>query len=131
MNQCALLDELLAGQGFPKASPDVADPGHACGTSKPSSATTRGLDVGLNLQAGRGYKENITDPGKARTGDVNGRPAIEEPAPLGSPGQCSIVMSVEPGSRAIVDVSSGSDTTAACDTAKQLATQFEPKLPKS
>ncbi|MFF0146741.1 hypothetical protein [Amycolatopsis sulphurea] len=125
-----MLDELLAGQGFPKASPSIADPKHACGTTKPSTITILALDVGLNLQAGRDYRENIRDPKTARTGDVNGRPAIEEPAPLGSPGQCSILMSVKPNSRAILDVTSGSDTKAACSTARELATKFEPKLPQ-
>jgi hypothetical protein len=87
------------------------------------------MDVGLFLQEGRTYDDNIADPSTARRGDVNGRPSIEEPAPPSTPGQCTITMAVAPSSRAILIVTSGTDATAACQTAEDLATKLEPLLP--
>ncbi|SEP51743.1 hypothetical protein SAMN04489732_11761 [Amycolatopsis saalfeldensis] len=87
------------------------------------------MNVGLFLQEGRAYDENVSNPGTARGGKVNNRPSIEQPEPLGTSGQCSITMAVAPQSRAILDVESGSDTTGACQTAEDLATKLEPLLP--
>ncbi|MFE3172611.1 hypothetical protein ACFXPA_06030 [Amycolatopsis sp. NPDC059090] len=40
-------------------------------------------------------------------------------------------LAVEPNSRAIIDVTSGTDTDAACKTAEGLADKLDPLLPKS
>ncbi|GAA1023168.1 MULTISPECIES: hypothetical protein [Amycolatopsis] len=130
-NQCALLDQLLAGQGYPKAIPSVADSKRSCAAQKPGD----GLDatvVGLTLQDGQRYTDNVANPSKTRTGKVNGtRPVLEEREPLGSSGQCMLKLAVEPNSRAIIDVTSGTDTDAACKTAEGLADKLDPLLPKS
>lgn len=128
-NQCALLDQILAGKGFPKATPAVVQPQRSCDSQKPSVGTVRGMVVGVFLQEGRAYNDSINNPGTARGGNVNKRPSIEEPDPLSSSGQCSISMAVAPQSRAILDVVSGSDTDASCKTAEELAAQLEPLLP--
>ncbi|WP_409466848.1 hypothetical protein [Amycolatopsis sp. GA6-003] len=129
-NQCTLLDQLLAGQGYPKAIPSVADSKRSCAAQKHGD----GLDstvVGLTLQDGQRYTDNVVNPSKARTGKINGtRPALEEREPLGSSGQCMLKLAVPPNSRAIVDVTSGTDTDAACKTAQSLAEKLDPLLPK-
>ena len=128
-NQCALLDQILTGKGFPKATPSVAQPQRSCTSQKPSAGTVRGMNVGLFLQEGRAYDDGVSNPGTARGGNVNKRPSIEQPEPLGTSGQCSITMAVAPQSRAILDVESESDTAGACQTAEDLATKLEPLLP--
>lgn len=129
-NQCALLDQILAGQGFPKATPSVAQPDRACAAQKPSSGTGKGIQVGLFLQEGRLYTDSITHPETAKRGDINGRPSVEEPAPLGTPGQCDITMAVEPHARADLGVTSDLPTEEACAQAEKYAIAVEPLLPK-
>ncbi|WP_409184772.1 DUF3558 family protein [Amycolatopsis sp. VS8301801F10] len=130
-NQCALLDQILAGQGFPQGTPTIADRNRSCAAQKPSAGMTSGIDVAVILQDGQPYTDNVNHPETARRGDVNGRPSIEQPEPLNSPGQCQVGMAVEPSSRALVLVTSGSDTKAACAAAEKYATALEPLLPKS
>jgi hypothetical protein len=129
MDQCALVDRLLAGKGFPKATPTIADSKRSCAAQKPSVGTVRGTDAGISLQSGQLYTDNINNPSTARRGNVNGRPSIEQPEPLGSPGQCQVGMAVASTSRALVLVTGGSDTAASCQTAEDLATKLEPLLP--
>ncbi|WP_406640683.1 hypothetical protein [Amycolatopsis sp. WGS_07] len=128
-NQCALLDQILSGQGFPKATPSIAQGRKACAADK-ASGGINATAVALGLQEGQRYTDGIGSPDKVRSGKINGRPFIEEPAPLGSSGQCSIFMSVESGSRAIIIVTGGNDTAASCSTAEDLAKKLDPLLPK-
>ncbi|MET9263128.1 DUF3558 family protein [Amycolatopsis sp. NPDC004079] len=130
-NQCALLDQILTGQGFPKATPTVAQPERACASQKPSVGTERGMDVSLFLQEDRLYTDTVPHPETARRGDINGRPSIEEPEPQNSPGQCDITMAVEPHSRASLLVTTSLDTKTACAAAEKYATAVEPLLPKN
>lgn len=128
-NQCALLDQILSGAGFPKAAPSIAQGQKACTTQK-ASGGINATDVALLLQEGQRYTDNINSPDKARSGKINGRSFIEEPEPMGSSGQCSISMSVESSSRAIIIVTGGNDTAASCGTAEDLTKKLDPLLPK-
>src|SRR5947208_5803648 len=110
VSPCTILDQALGGEGYPAAAPDLADPKHSCSVDKPSYGT-----VALSLQAGQTYEQNIPDPSKAHTGDVNGRPAVQIPERLGDKGACDIAMEVKPGSRAtVVIVLLSRNTTEAC-----------------
>lgn len=130
MSACTILDQALAGQGFPQAVPTVASPEHSCHSFKPTSGDTPGLDLGLVLQAGGNYRDNVNNPTKASEGNVNGRPAIEEQEPLQAKGQCSIRFKVR-DSRALMSLAFGSDTAAACKKIEELAPKVEPLLPKN
>ena len=126
LSPCTLLNEALKDEGYPPATPNSGDPKHACEVNKPTYG-----GVGLQLQAGRNYKDNIGDPSKSRVGDVNGRTAVQVKERLGSKGACEIFMEVKPGSRAIVLVTLVSrNTDEACSYAGQEATKIEPLLPK-
>ncbi|MGW7531972.1 hypothetical protein [Amycolatopsis sp. NPDC054798] len=103
--------------------------------SKRSCASQGGKDanftvVSLILQEGQRYTDDIQNPSKARSGKLNGRPFVEDPEPLRSNGQCSIFLAVEPNSRAVLDVTGGTDTAASCKTTEDLASKLEPLLPK-
>jgi uncharacterized protein DUF3558 len=131
MSSCAILDQALAGQGYPKAEPLVANPKQGCRSSKAASGDTPGVDVGLSLNPGRGYKENVGNPGQASEGKVNGRPAVLEREPENSPGQCDVWLEVKPHSRAFVLLASGSDTARSCQLVEDIAAKVEPLLPKN
>ncbi|MGW4061852.1 DUF3558 family protein [Amycolatopsis sp. NPDC004747] len=131
VSSCSILDQALAGQGFPKAEPLVANPKEGCRASKPTSGNTPGVDVGLSLNPGRGYKENVGNPSQASEGNVNGRPAVMEREPENSPGQCDVWLEVKPNSRAFVLLASGSDTAKACQLVEDIAAKVEPLLPKN
>jgi hypothetical protein len=125
LSPCTLLDQALKDEGYPAAAPNSGDPRHACEVSKPVYG-----GVGLQLQAGRNY-EDIGDPSKGRTGDVNGRSAVQVKERLGSKGDCEIFLDVRPNSRAIVLVTLvNRNTDEACTYAGQEATKIEPLLPK-
>ncbi|WP_409183418.1 hypothetical protein F9C11_02955 [Amycolatopsis sp. VS8301801F10] len=128
-NQCALLDQILSGKGFPKATPTEAQAQRSCGSQ--GGKETNFTAIGLLLQEGQRYSDNIRNPSKARSGKLNGRPFVEDPEPLGSSGQCSMFFAVEPNSRAVLDVTGGTDTAASCRTAEDLASKLEPLLPKN
>jgi hypothetical protein len=130
MNPCTVLDQVLAGEGFPQATPTLARSKESCGANKPTSGNTPGVDVSLSLQAGQNYKDTV-GKGQAAEGNVNGRPAIEEREPQNSSGQCGVWMDVQPDSRALVLVSSGSDTPTACKKVEEVAAKIEPLLPKN
>ncbi|MEU0533063.1 DUF3558 family protein [Amycolatopsis tolypomycina] len=131
VSSCSILDQALAGQGFPKAEPLVANPKQGCRTTKPASGNTPGVDVGLSLNPGRGYKENVGNPSQASEGNVNGRPAVLEREPENSPGQCDVWLEVKPNSRAFVLLASGTDTARACQLVEDVAAKVEPLLPKN
>lgn len=130
VDACTILDQALAGQGFPPGVPAVAAAEHSCRTSKPTSGDTPGIDLGLVLQAGGNYRDNVNNPDKASDGKVNGRPAIEEQEPLRAKGQCAIRFQVR-DSRALFSLTFGSDTAAACKKIEELAPKVEPLLPKN
>jgi hypothetical protein len=130
MNPCTVLDQVLAGEGFPQATPTLARSKESCGANKPTSGNTPGVDVSLSLQAGQNYKDTV-GKGQAAEGNVNGRPAIEEREPQNSSGQCGVWMDVQPDSRALVLVSSGSDTPTASKKVEEVAAKIEPLLPKN
>ncbi|WP_206785243.1 DUF3558 family protein [Amycolatopsis sp. MtRt-6] len=131
LNQCSMLDEALAGQGFPRATPTVARAKESCRTSKATSGDSPGVDVILSLQTGQNYRDNVGNPSQASEGNVNGRPAVEEREPENSSGQCGVWLEVKPNSRALVLVSSGSDTATACAQVEAIAEKVEPLLPKN
>jgi hypothetical protein len=130
-NSCTILDQVLAGQGFPQAAPTIASAKVTCATTKPRDGDVSPVDVTLSLQPGRGYKENVGNPSQASDGKVNGRPAVEEREPEHSAGQCGIWLEVKPSSRALVLVTSGSDTANACKLVEGFAEKIEPLLPKN
>jgi hypothetical protein len=130
-NQCTILDQALVGEGFPPAAPALVRSKETCDTQKLTSGDTPGMTVGLSLQAGQNYKDNVGNPSQASEGKVNGRPAVEEREPLNSSGQCGVWLEVKPNSRALVLVSSGSDTPTACKKVEEVAAKIEPLLPKN
>jgi hypothetical protein len=130
LSACTILDQALVGQGFPQAEKTVADPDHGCHAKKPRSGDTPAADVGLFLQAGGNYKDNVNNPAKASDGKVNERPAIEEQEPLNVKGQCAIRFQVR-DSRALLSLTFGSDTAGACQQIETLAPKVEPLLPKN
>ncbi|GAB3135395.1 hypothetical protein GCM10027258_07810 [Amycolatopsis stemonae] len=130
LNPCTMIDQVLAGEGFPPAAPTLARSKESCGSNKLTSGNTPGMDVSVSLQAGQNYKDTV-GKGQAAEGDVNGRPAIEEREPQNSSGQCGVWMEVKPNSRALVLVSSGSDTPTACKKVEDVAAKIERLLPKN
>ncbi|WP_244210945.1 DUF3558 family protein [Amycolatopsis kentuckyensis] len=131
LNPCTMLDQALAGQDFPPATPTIARSKESCGTNKLASGNTPGVDVALSLQAGQSYRDNVGNPSQASEGKVNGRPAVEEREPEHSSGQCGVWLDVKPQSRALVLVSSSSDTARACQLVGDIAAKVEPLLPKN
>ncbi|WP_329054691.1 DUF3558 domain-containing protein [Amycolatopsis sp. NBC_01488] len=131
MNPCSILDQALTGQGFPPAVPTVADAKETCAATKPRAGDVNPVDLALSLQPGRGYKNNVGNPSQASEGSVHGRAAVEEREPQQSPGQCGIWLEVKPASRALILVSSGSDTANACKLVERFAEKIEPLLPKN
>ncbi len=89
------------------------------------------LDQALKDEGYPAAVPSSADPSKARTGDVNGRQAVQVKGRLGSKGACEIFMDVKSSSRAIVVVTLVSrNTDEACTYAGQEATKIEPLLPK-
>ncbi len=131
MKPCSLLDQALAGQGFPAAVPTVADAKESCAATKPRAGDVSPIDLALSLQPGRGYKNNVSNPSQASEGTVHERAAVEVREPQQSPGQCGIWLDVKPQSRALVLVTSGSDTANACKLVEGFAEKIEPLLPKT
>jgi hypothetical protein len=132
LNSCTMLDQVLAGQGFPKAEPTIARSKESCRASKPTSGNTPGVDVALSLQAGQNYKDNVGNPSQASEGNVNGRLAVEEREPEHSSGQCGVWLEVKPNSRALVlAAASSSDTATVCKLVEGFAEKIEPLLPKN
>ncbi|MGW3996956.1 DUF3558 family protein [Amycolatopsis sp. NPDC004772] len=131
LSPCAILDQVLAEQGFPPATPTLADSKNGCGTKKPTSGNVQSVDVALVLQPGGNYRDNVNNPGQASEGKVNGRPAIEEQEPQHSSGQCSIRFQVKQNSRALLVLSSDLDTASACKQVEDVAAKVEPLLPKN
>jgi hypothetical protein len=127
LSPCKTLDQALAGQGFPPATPDIADPEHACGSDKPGYGS-----VGLGLQDGVVYNTQLGDPDKIQGGTVRNRRALLEIGTNHTSGGCAVDMEVKPHSRASVDVhlSSGS-LDQACTDARKLAEEVELLLPTS
>lgn len=131
LNPCTLLDQALAGQGFPAAERTIADAKETCAANKPRSGDVNPVDVALSLQPGRGYRNNVGNPSQASEGKVHERAAVEEREPQHSPGQCGIWLEVKPMSRAYVLVTSGSDTANSCKLVEGFAEKIEPLLPKT
>lgn len=132
LNQCSLVNEILAGQGFPPAQPTIADAKRTCRANiAPSITDTDGIGVAISLQNGQKYTENINHPDTARHGDIDGRPIIEQPEPLRVKGGCQVGMAVGDNARALVMATAGSDTKRACAKAEEVATALSAKLPKN
>lgn len=128
-NQCALLDQILSGAGYPPAKPSIAQQRKACVTQK-SSGGLNATNVGLLLQEQQRYDSDVKNTAQARSGSLGDRKFVEDPAELGAAGQCTISMSVQTSSRAIITVTGGNDTATSCKTAEDLATKLDPLLPK-
>ncbi|MEV7037203.1 DUF3558 family protein [Amycolatopsis sp. NPDC051061] len=131
LDSCVLLDQALAGQGFPKSEPTVARSKESCRATKAATVDTPGSDVALSLQVGQNYRDNVGNPSQASEGNVNGRPAVEEREPQHSSGQCGVWMEVKPNSRALILMSASTDTASACKQVEEIAAKVEPLLPKN
>jgi hypothetical protein len=131
LKPCSLLDQVLASEGFPAAAPTIADAKETCAANKPRAGDVSPVDVALSLQPGRAYRNNVGNPSQASEGKVHERAAVEEREPQQSPGQCGIWLEVKPASRALVLVTSGSDTANACKLVEGFAEKIEPLLPKT
>jgi hypothetical protein len=129
VNPCTILDQTLNGEGFPAATPTVADAQHSCRSQNVIPGNPTAVDVALSLQAGQRYDENVDNPTQAKPGHVQKRAAIEVPTPLGSDGQCEVHIEVKPSSRALLIIGSGSDTANACKLAEKYADKVGPLLP--
>ncbi|EOD63394.1 hypothetical protein H480_37270 [Amycolatopsis vancoresmycina DSM 44592] len=124
MNPCTVIDQVMAGEGFPAATPGTVDSARSCASNKPGDA-----NVGVALQDNAGYDQNIPDPSKASTGHVGKRNAIIEREGIGAVGQCTISIEVKPNSRALVSVSGNGTTQEACDRVTAIAIKVEKLLP--
>ncbi|WP_162834688.1 DUF3558 family protein [Amycolatopsis circi] len=133
LNQCQLVDQILTGQGFPPAQPSVADSSRSCRSKKESqnAAIDPATEVGVALQNGQKYTDNIQNLNSAHNGNIDGRKLIEQRDLLGSPGGCQIGMEVGPNARALVIVLIGDDTAAACKKAEDVATALDKLLPRN
>jgi hypothetical protein len=128
VNLCALVDQGVAGQGFPPAQvdPDIKSK-RQCITKKPELGT-----VGIVVQVNVPYNSYFTAGASTKTGSVNDRPAVQVAGGTDDPFGCDIYMEVKPNSRAIVgDTLSTGTADDACVTARQIATKIEPLLPKN
>ncbi|WP_432848143.1 hypothetical protein ACQPXB_45265 [Amycolatopsis sp. CA-161197] len=127
MSPCKTLDQTLAGQGYPPASPSIADQDTACDTQK------SGQDhLSLGLQDGQSYDTSIPNPAKATTGNVRDRRAILEPEPTQQAGSCAVSIDVKPTSRATVFAAlTSGNTDDACLRARLVAEAVEQLLPKN
>ncbi|WP_297546402.1 DUF3558 family protein [Amycolatopsis sp.] len=129
LSTCVLVDQAVAGQGFPPSQPDpVIDPSRRqCGTKKPGFG-----NIGMELQAGQPYNTNLPANGTRTEGDISGRPSVQLQNTVSGEGGCDVVMEVKPNSRVIVLATLSTGTTAqACDFVGQVATKIERLLPKN
>ncbi|MEV5715664.1 DUF3558 family protein [Amycolatopsis mediterranei] len=124
MSPCTIIDQVMAGEGFPPAAPGTVDRERSCASNKPGDAA-----VGVALQDNTGYDQGIPDPSKASRGHVGPRNAIIERGSIGAAGQCSISIEVKPKSRALVSVSGNDTTEQACDRVTAIAVKVEKLLP--
>jgi hypothetical protein len=86
--------------------------------------------VGITLQNGQKYTDDIVHPETARSGKINKRPFVEQQNLLGTGGTCQFGLEAGPTARVLVLVTTGTDTNAACAKALDVATAVEPELPK-
>ncbi|MFF1612183.1 DUF3558 family protein [Amycolatopsis sp. NPDC058278] len=126
LSPCTIIDQVMAGEGFPAAAPGTVDRERSCASNKPGDAA-----VGVALQDNTGYDQGIPDPSKASRGHVGPRNAIIERGSIGAEGQCSISIEVKPKSRALVSVSGNGTTEQACDRVTGIAVKVEKLLPPS
>jgi hypothetical protein len=124
LSPCTIIDQVMAGEGFPAAAPGTVDRERSCSSNKPGDAA-----VGVALQDNTGYDQGIPDPSKASRGHVGPRNAIIERGSIGAAGQCSISIEVKPKSRALVSVSGNDTTEQACDRVTAIAVKVEKLLP--
>ncbi len=124
LSPCTIIDQVMAGEGFPAAAPGTVDSARSCASNKPGDA-----NVGVALQDNAGYDQNIPDPSKASRGHVGARNAIIEREGIGAVGQCTISIEVKPNSRALVSVSGNGTTQEACDRVTAIAIKVEKLLP--
>jgi hypothetical protein len=91
------------------------------------SASDKELGVSINVRDTQGTSTVNDVGGGKQTGRLNGRPAIEAPAPS----QRACLMALAVGDNARVDVSITADSAQeACAVAEKVADVVEPKLPK-
>ncbi|MEV4598676.1 hypothetical protein AB0K15_14835 [Amycolatopsis sp. NPDC049253] len=127
MSPCKTLDQALAGQGYPHASPSIADQKTACDTQK-----FRQAHLSLGLQDGQSYDTSIPNPANATTGNVRARRAILEPEPTQQAGSCAVSIEAKPKSRATVFAAlTSGNTDDACLRARLVAEGVERLLPKN
>ncbi|QKV77874.1 DUF3558 family protein [Amycolatopsis sp. Hca4] len=124
LSPCTIIDQVMAGEGFPAAAPGTVDRERSCASNKPGDA-----NVGVALQDNTGYDQGIPDPSKASRGHVGARNAIIERGSIGAAGQCTISIEVKPNSRALVSVSGNDTTEQACDRVTAIAVKVEKLLP--
>ncbi len=124
LNPCDVVDQVMAGEGFPAAAPGTVDRERSCASNKPGDAT-----IGVALQDNAGYDQSIPNPSRTSRGHVGQRNAIIEREPIGAAGQCVITMEVKPNSRALVSLSGNSTTDQACERVTAIAVKVEKLLP--
>ncbi|MGV9363430.1 DUF3558 family protein [Amycolatopsis sp. NPDC003731] len=124
LHPCTIVDQVLADDGFPAATPGTVDRERSCASNKPGDA-----NVGVALQDNAGYDQNIPAPSKASRGHVGPRNAIIEREGIGATGQCTISIEVKPNSRALVSLSGHGTTQEACDRVTAIAIKVEKLLP--
>lgn len=114
---CAVLDQLLAGQGFTPGRPIGVR--NECGASRPGYGT---VSIALEHEQG--------EPAEAAPLDVNGRKALI--GQFTGPGTCEVVLDVPghaPAATTVVLLSADLQAEA-CAAAQDLATSLEPMLPR-
>lgn len=131
LDPCELVtaaDVASFGQFKPADKKDVGG-AHACTYLKQlASASDESLSIGVAVRDSQGVDSATDVGGGTIQGNVNGRKAVQIPAP-NPPKGCTLALAV--GTSARVDVLVVYDDPAkACDMASQLGDKVEPKLPK-
>lgn len=131
---CSLVSDQEVAR-FKIQGPGRADAEPAAGATSTCSwigrsANDSSTSFGVLVRAKQGLADVNTAGGTATNGKVNGRPAVQFASNIGA--KCTVALGVTAKSR--VDISyvigAGSDPTEACQSASDIATIVEPKLPK-
>ncbi|HVW39769.1 MAG TPA: DUF3558 domain-containing protein [Amycolatopsis sp.] len=131
---CSLFTDQEAAK-FKIEGPGKADNEPASGATSTCGWTGRSANdsstsFGVLVRATQGLADVNKANGTATDGNVNGRPAVQFTSNVGA--KCLIALGVTAQSR--VDISyvigAGQDSTEACQSASDIASVVEPRLPK-
>lgn len=127
VQECQVLDNALAAEGFPPARKETAGGDRGCITDKPRYGT-----VGIVLDDQQGLDDVATDPSKLFDGKVNGRRILVDKESLPSTtGDCAVYLEVAAKARVMLNTALSRGTTEeACDFIERISTAVEPQLPK-